>query len=108
MSTLRSPTGFVIRDVPGIVYDPAEDRARIAGMGTEVFEVILISRSVGDDWERLRAACDWLTEEQLRAALTFARVNAAHVEARLQREANVPDELARLWRDYPATRPPHA
>jgi uncharacterized protein (DUF433 family) len=106
MSTLRSPAGFNIRDVPGIIYDPIDDRARIQGTGLEVFEIVRIYQSVGEDWEGLRAACDWLTEEQLRAALTFATVNPEYVQAEEQKDAAVPDELEKLWRDYPSTRPP--
>lgn len=105
--TVTSPDGFIICDVPGIVYDPIDDRARIQGTGIEVFEVMLIYQSVGNDWDGLRAACDWLTDGQLRAALAFAEVNPEHVQARLRREAAVPQQLEKLWREYPITRPPH-
>lgn len=106
MTTTRSPEGLIIEDVPGVLYDPITDRARILGTGLEVFEVMLIYRSVGSDWERLRAACDWLNEEQLQSALTFAETNPEYVGARLKMEEAVPTELERLWRDHPSTRPP--
>lgn len=105
--TTKSPTGLVIEDVRGVTYDPIDDRARIQGTGLEVFEVILIYHSVEKDWERLRVACDWLSDEQLRSALDFAEDNPAYIAARLAREAAIPVELKRLWRDHPVTRPPH-
>ena len=69
---------------------------------------MLIYQSVGNDWDGLCTACDWLSEDQLRAALAFAEVNPEHVHARLQREEAVPQQLEKLWREHPATRPPHA
>ena len=42
MITVRGPAGFIIREVPGIIYDPIDDRARIQGTGLEVFEFVRI------------------------------------------------------------------
>ncbi|MGD9894895.1 MAG: hypothetical protein AB7R89_14860 [Dehalococcoidia bacterium] len=106
MTTTRSPEGIIVEDVSGVLYDPITDRARVQGTGVEVFEVMLIYRSVGNDWDRLRAACDWLDEEQLRSALSFAEANPEYVGARLKKEEAAHTELERLWRDHPSTRPP--
>jgi uncharacterized protein (DUF433 family) len=93
-----------ITQVPGILFTPIERRARIQGTGIEVFEVIKSYRSVGENWEDLREAYHWLTEDQLRAALTFYAKNRAFVEASLE-----PDEIGAIeafWEKYPQTRPP--
>ena len=58
MATVRSPEGLIVEDVPCVLYDPITDRAHIQGTGLEVFEVMLIYQSAGNDWSRLRAACD--------------------------------------------------
>ena len=60
---------------PGIVFDEGvrSRRARIAGTGIEVWEVIANYKSVGDDFERLHAIYHWLTSPQLRAALAYYR-----------------------------------
>jgi uncharacterized protein (DUF433 family) len=66
-----------MRRVPGIIFvdTPVGDRvARIAGTGLEVFEVIGHYRDTGKDWHRLKELFDWLTDEQLRAALTYAEM----------------------------------
>ncbi len=59
--------------VPGIIFvdGAAGRRARVAGTGLEVFEVIQVYKSCGENWYRLKAGLHWLTDEQLRAALRY-------------------------------------
>lgn len=59
--------------VPGIIFvDGATGRrARVAGTGLEVFEVINIYKSCEEDWNHLKVALHWLTDGQLRAALRY-------------------------------------
>lgn len=63
-----------MRRIPGIVFTdgPAGRRARIAGTGIDVFELVRDHRALGRDWEQLRAAYHWLDERQLRVALAYA------------------------------------
>ncbi len=58
---------------PGIVFSEGVSarRARIAGTGIEVWEVIANYKSVDEDMERLHTIYHWLTELQLRAALAY-------------------------------------
>jgi uncharacterized protein (DUF433 family) len=62
-----------MRRVPGIIFVDGVTgrRARVAGTGLEVFEVIQVYRSCGQDWDRLKAGLHWLTDAQLRAALKY-------------------------------------
>ena len=62
-----------MRRCPGIVFADGVSgrRARIAGTGIEVWEVVLSYRSVNQDFSRLRKAYHWLTEQQLRAAIGY-------------------------------------
>ena len=46
-------------------------RARIAGAGIEVWEVIANYKGLGDDLQRLNSAYHWLSRLQLRAALAY-------------------------------------
>ena len=91
--------------VPGIVFaDGRQGRvARIAGTGLEVWEIVQGYRAVGESLERLRQAYDWLTDEQVRAALAYFEAFPAEIEARLQREAHWTPE--RLYTAHPFTRP---
>ncbi len=47
-----------MRRIPGIVFadGPTGRRARIAGTGLDVFEVVRAFREVDQSWERLRTA----------------------------------------------------
>lgn len=61
---------------PGIVFSEGTKgrRARIAGTGIEVWEVIATYKGLAEDFGRLRKAYHWLTEQQLRSALGYYRV----------------------------------
>ncbi|MDI6889599.1 MAG: DUF433 domain-containing protein [Thermodesulfovibrionales bacterium] len=60
---------------PGIIFTEGTigRRARIAGTGIEVWEVIATYKGVDEDFARLRKAYHWLTEQQLRAAIGYYR-----------------------------------
>src|SRR2546423_15402527 len=74
--------------VPGIVLadGPAGPRARIAGTGIEVFEVIRTYHATGDDVGRLGEAYHWLTPRQLRAALAYYHLYSAEIDGWLAEE----------------------
>ncbi len=82
--------------VPGIVFvDGATGRrARIAGTGLEVFEIINGYETVGEDLERLLEAFHWLRAEQILAALRYYRAFPEEIDAKLdEMEAMVPPEI---------------
>jgi len=62
-----------MRRCPGIIFAEGVSgrRARIAGTGIEVWEIISAYRSVEEDFARLQRAYHWLSSEQLRAALGY-------------------------------------
>jgi len=99
------PAGLDLTDVPGIIVNrrPPEQTARILGTGIEVWEVARAYHEVGEDWARLRDCYGVLSEEQLRAALTFARKYWDLIEARIaENYACVPesfrDAIPDRWR----------
>ena len=61
---------------PGIVFTEGVKgkRARIAGTGLEVWEVIAAYQSIGGNIARLRRAYHWLTEQQLKATLGYSKL----------------------------------
>ena len=90
-----------MRRIPGIAFADGPNRrvARVAGTGLEVFEIVAAFRNVDEDWERLRAAYHWLSEQQLRAALAYAAAYPEEIEERLRAEERwTPDTL---WTTYP-------
>lgn len=93
--------------IPGIIVDHRlpQQRARIMGTGIEVFEVIKVYHQMNDDWECLRQAFHWLSDEQLKAALTYYTQHKTALDARLEDEARAGELVAELWRKYPFTAP---
>jgi uncharacterized protein (DUF433 family) len=62
-----------LRRCPGILFAQGTSgrRARVAGTGIEVWEIIATYRSLKQDLKRLQKAYHWLSREQLRAALGY-------------------------------------
>lgn len=58
---------------PGIIFTEGVKgrRARVAGTGIEVWEVIAAYQSVGESLQRLRQAYHWLTEQQIQSVLGY-------------------------------------
>jgi uncharacterized protein (DUF433 family) len=67
---------------PGIVFSEGVRgrRARIAGTGIEVWEVIASYKGMGESLERLKTAFHWLSEPQLRAALVYYRAYPEEID----------------------------
>ncbi len=73
-----------MRRCPGIIFGEGVSgrRAKVAGTGLEVWEIIAGYKSVGKDLKRLRKTYHWLSQGQLKAALSYY--------------ATYPDEIDRL------------
>jgi len=85
-----------MRRCPGILFaDGATGRrARIAGTGLDVWEVIATYRSVGKSLRRLRAAYPQLDELKLRAALSYYECYPKEIDNRIaENEAWTPQTL---------------
>ena len=76
-----------MRRCPGIVFADGVSgrRARIAGTGLEVWEVISTYRSVNQDFSRLQKAYHWLTEQQLRAAIGYYTAYREEIDEVIER-----------------------
>lgn len=67
---------------PGIIFTEGTSgrRARIAGTGIEVWEIIAAFKGLGKDINRLRKAYHWLTEQQIRAAIGYYRIYPEEID----------------------------
>jgi uncharacterized protein (DUF433 family) len=86
-----------LKRCPGIVFadGPSGRRARIAGTGLDVWEVVSTYKSLNRDDARLREAYHWLSEPQLRSALSYFRLYPEEIERQIARnEAWTKDQLA--------------
>ncbi len=91
-----------LRRCPGITFadGPTGRRARVAGTGLEVWEIIAAYQSVGRDRGRLQQAYSWLSEGQLRAALGFYAAYPEEIDR--HRAANERWTKERLFAQYPS------
>ena len=86
-----------LKRCPGIVFadGPSGRRARIAGTGLDVWEVVSTYKSLNRDDGRLREAYHWLSEPQLRSALAYFRLYPEEIERQIVRnEAWSKEQLA--------------
>ena len=62
-----------MRKCPGIIFSDGASgrRARIAGSGIDVWELIAGYKSAKENLDELRKAYDWLNDQQIRAALAY-------------------------------------
>jgi len=107
MAVSPTPKSLPVTLVPGVTYAPLTRRARVEGIGLEVWEIVRVYRMVGEDLARLQRSFDWLTPEHLRVALTFAAQNPAFIAAEIAEADAAPRRLEELWRAYPFTVPSH-
>jgi uncharacterized protein (DUF433 family) len=85
-----------MRRCPGILFadGPTGRRARVAGTGLDVWEVIATYRSVGESFKRLKAAYPQLDEVKLRAALSYYECYPGEIDNRISdNEAWTPQTL---------------
>lgn len=94
-----------VKQVTGVDYNPTDHRARIHGTGIEPWLVAMTYETANCDWSVVREAFEWLTEDQLEAAMAFARANPAMIRERIDREKNV--DIEAFWRKHPQTAPRH-
>ncbi|MBI5378555.1 MAG: DUF433 domain-containing protein [Nitrospirae bacterium] len=76
---------------PGIVFTEGTTgrRARIAGTGLEVWEIIATYKSVGEKVDRLRRAYHWLSEPQIRSVLGYYRAYPEEIDRLIQQNEEI-------------------
>jgi uncharacterized protein (DUF433 family) len=93
-----------MRRVPGIIFmdGPAGRRATIAGTGLDVWEVVATYKSLEEDYERLKASYEWLSDRQLSAALGYYELYPEEIDARIELEERLTPE--RVRQEFPFVR----
>jgi uncharacterized protein (DUF433 family) len=86
-----------LRRCPGITFadGPAGRRARIAGTGIEVWEFIATFRGLGEDYENLKEAYHWLSEQQIRAALSYYALYPKEIDKRITSNEEMTEDKVR-------------
>jgi uncharacterized protein (DUF433 family) len=86
-----------MRRCPGILLAEGTGgrRARVAGTGIEVWEVIATCKSVKEDFKRLQKAYHWLSGEQLKAALGYYTIYPQEIDRLIEQSEQWNDEKVR-------------
>ena len=94
-----------MRRAPGVVFadGPAGRRPVVAGSGLDVWEVVATWQAGGEDRTKLRESLHWLTEAQIRAALSYYELYPGDIDPRLEREQQWTPE--RVRRELPFSMP---
>jgi uncharacterized protein (DUF433 family) len=90
-----------MRRCPGIIFADGVTgrRARIAGTGLEVWEIIGTYKSVDTDFKRLHKAYHWLTEQQLRTAIGYYKAYKDDIDQQVARNQSWSKET--VFKQYP-------
>jgi uncharacterized protein (DUF433 family) len=90
-----------MRHCPGIIFAEGVTgrRAGVAGTGLEVWEIVAGFKSVNENFQRLKKAYHWLTEQQLRAALGYYKAYRDEIDRQIKRNESWSSEG--LLKRYP-------
>ncbi|MCF8053181.1 MAG: hypothetical protein K9L59_18240 [Desulfobacterales bacterium] len=83
-----------MRKCPGVVFadGPSGRRARIAGTGIDVWELIAAFKGMSEDYGRLKEAYHWLGEAQIRSALSFYALYPQEIDDLIDRNERITEE----------------
>jgi uncharacterized protein (DUF433 family) len=95
-----------MRRCPGILFAEGTSgrRARVAGTGIEVWEVIAAYKGVKKDLKKLQKTYHWLSREQLKAALGYYMAYPQEIDQLIEQNERWDEE--RVRDRYPFTRSP--
>ncbi len=89
-----------MRRCPGIVFADSAlgRRARIAGSGIDVWEVIATFRGLQEDYEKLKKAYHWFNDQQIRSALSYYALYPEEIDEIIDRnERMTQDEIVKKF-----------
>lgn len=94
-----------MRRCPGIIFTPGVSgrRARVAGTGIEVWEVIAQYKSVSRDQKLLQQAFHWLTPGQIKAAVGYYAAYHSEIDELIARNEQWTEDT--LEKRHPALSP---
>lgn len=89
-----------MRRCPGILFidGPSGKRARIAGSGIDVWELIATFKGLSEDYEKSKKAYHWLNEQQIRAAFSYYALYPREIDDTISQNENLDqDEILRRF-----------
>ena len=90
-----------LRRCPGITFADGLTgrRARIAGTGIEVWELISTFKGLEEDYKKLQNAYHWLSEQQIRAALSYYALYTKEIDKRISANEEMTED--RVLKRFP-------
>ena len=90
-----------MRRCPGIVFTDGVTgrKARVAGTGQDVWEIIATYKSVNNDTKRLKKAYHWLSEQQLKSAIGYYNTYRDEIDQQIERNESWTHET--ISKHYP-------
>ena len=83
-----------MRKCPGITFadGPTGRRARIAGTGIDIWELIAPFKGMGENYEKLKKTYHWLSDQQIRSTLSYYALYPDDIEERITRNEDITQE----------------
>ena len=83
-----------MRRCPGITFadGPTGRRARIAGTGIDIWEFIATFKGLDENYEKLKETYHWLSDQQIRSALSYYALYPDDIEERITRNEDITQE----------------
>ena len=83
-----------MRRCPGVTFadGPTGRRARIAGTGIDIWEFIATFKGLGEDYDKLKDAYHWLSDQQLRSALSYYALYPDEIDDKTTRNEDITQE----------------
>ena len=80
-----------MRRCPGITFadGPVGRRAKIAGSGIDIWEFIATFKSLGQDYDKLRETYHWLSDQQIRSALSYYALYSDEIDEKITRNEDI-------------------
>jgi len=80
-----------MRRCPGITFadGPTGRRAKIAGTGIDIWEFIATFKGVGEKYDKLKNAYHWLSDQQIRSALSYYALYPNEIDEKITRNEDI-------------------
>lgn len=90
-----------MRRCPGITFSdgPTGRRAKIAGTGIDVWEFIATFKGLGENYDKLKKAYHWLSDQQIRSALSYYALYPDEIDETITRNEDITE--AQVIKRYP-------
>ena len=80
-----------MRRCPGVTFadGPTGRRARIAGTGIDIWEFVATFKGLGENYDKLKKTYHWLSDQQIRSALSYYALYPDDIEERINRNEDI-------------------